>query len=201
MEFLTGASPALYVVVAVAGTLLFLPGSVTMTLAGFLFGFWPGILYAVVAITLGAQLAFLCGRRVVRPWVEKRLQRDERLRAYEAGLQQEGFVIVALSRLSLVIPFNVFNHVCGASSVRAATYFAATALGMVPPLLLYTYLGTLTRDIEQVLSGASTPGELNWWLFGFGIAVLALLIYVVRRAARRALSRHLDVSEDASSAY
>lgn len=200
MEFLTDAHPALFIAVMVAGTLVFLPGSITMTLAGFLFGFWPGLLYAVIAILLGAQTAFEAGRWVARPWVLRRVDADPKFRAFDHGLREEGFTIVALSRLSLVIPFNVFNYVCGASSVGALTYFAATAVGMIPPLLLYVYLGTLARDIGEVLSGESTPGELSWWLLGFGIVVLVILVAIVRRAAKRALERHLDIPEEASSA-
>lgn len=200
MEFLTDAHPAIFVAVTVAGTLLFLPGSVTMTLAGFLYGFWPGLLYAAVAIALGAQTAFESGRWVARPWVLRRTEANPKLRAFDHGLREEGFTIVALSRLSLVIPFNVFNYVCGASSVNALTYFVATVVGMIPPLLLYVYLGTLARDISEVLSGESTPGELSWWLLGFGVAVLAILVAIVRRAARRALDRHLELPEESPSA-
>lgn len=200
MEFLADAHPVLFIAVAVAGTLLFLPGSITMTLAGFLYGVWPGLLYATVAILLGAQTAFEAGRWVARPWVSRHVEANPKFRAFDHGLREEGFTIVALSRLSLVIPFNVFNYVCGASSVSAPTYFAATAVGMIPPLLLYVYLGTLTRDIGAVLSGDSTPGELSWWLLGFGVAVLLVLVAIVRRAAKKALERHLDIPEEASSA-
>ena len=69
MEFLTDAHPAMFIAVTVAATLVFLPGSITMTLAGFLFGYWPGFLYAAIAILLGAQTAFEAGRWVARPWV------------------------------------------------------------------------------------------------------------------------------------
>ena len=199
MEFLTDAHPALYIAVTVVGTLLFLPGSVTMTLAGFLYGFWPGLFYATIAILLGSQTAFEAGRWVARPWVQRRVQANPKLRAFDHGLREEGFTIVTLSRLSLVIPFNVFNYVCGASSVNALTYFAATAVGMIPPLLLYVYLGTLARDIGEVLSGESTPGELSWWLLGFGVVILTILVAIVRRAAQRALERHLEFPEDAQS--
>ncbi|MEL7186973.1 MAG: TVP38/TMEM64 family protein [Pseudomonadota bacterium] len=200
MEFLTDAHPAVFIFVTVAATMAFLPGSITMTLAGLLYGFWPGFLFAAMATAMGAQGAFAVGRRLLRPWILKRADANPKLRALEKGLEEEGFTIVALSRLSLVVPFNVFNYICGASPVRAKTYFAATVIGMIPALVLYVYLGTLARDIGQVLAGESTPSELSWWLFGFGVFILLVLVLIVRRVAMRALEKHLDIPEESTSA-
>ena len=199
MEFLTDLNPIAFVAVVVVATMLFLPGSVTMTLAGFLYGLGPGLLLAAVAVPLGAQAAFSVGRWIARPWVLKKARGNSRVKALDAGLKEQAFTIIALSRMSLVVPFNVFNYVCGASAVRPTTYFLATSLGMLPAIGLYVYLGTLAQDIRDVLSGESTPSELSWWLMGVGAVLLIILVAIVRQAAERALTRHLKSEERDSS--
>ena len=200
MEFLLDAHPLIFIAFAVVATMMFLPGSVTMTLSGFLYGLAPGLLYAAVAIPVGAQCAFAVGRWLARSWVRRRTAASPRLRALEVGLGKEAFWIIALSRLSLVVPFNVFNYVCGASPARARTYFVATTLGMLPAIGLYVYLGTLAHDISQVMSGESTPTTLSWWLLGVGAVLLLVLVAFVKRTAARALQGHLPPEEQKPSA-
>lgn len=183
--------PTTYVVCIVGATILFVPGSGSMMIAGFLFGLLPGIAYAAIAITLGAQLAFLVGRKGARHWVEQKVAGNPRLVAIEKGLQEEAFLIVVLTRLSLVIPFNLLNYAYGITSVRSRTHLVATAVGMLPAVALYVYLGTLARDLGQILSGQAAPTELGYWLAGAGVLAIIILTWAIHRAASRALERHL----------
>lgn len=191
------AGAAAYVFFVVLATVLFLPGSVAMMIAGFLFGFLPGFLYAVIAIPAGAQGAFEFGRWVARSWVRKKVADNRRMHAIEAALQEEAFVIVVLTRLSLILPFNLLNYAYGATSVRAATHLLATAIGMLPAIALYVYLGTLAHDLGQILSGEAAPSELGYWIIGAGIAAIAAATWVIHRTATRALERHLSKQESA----
>ena len=164
-------------------------------IAGYLFGFGLGTVVSALAITLGAQCAFLVGRLVAREWVAARVAGNPRLRAIEAGLREEAFLIVVLTRLSLVIPFNLLNYAYGITSVRGGVHFFATSAGMLAPVALYVYLGTLARDIGQILSGAATPTTLGYWIAGAGIIAIIVLTWVMHRAASRALERHLPSME------
>jgi len=177
------AGPLAYVFFVVVATVLFLPGSVAMMIGGFLFGFMPGFLYAVIAIPVGAQGAFEFGRWVAQPWVSRKVAREE------------AFVIVVLTRLSLIIPFNLLNYAYGATSVRASTHLLATAIGMLPAVALYVYLGTLARDLGQILSGEAAPPELGYWVIGAGIAAIVAATSVIHRTATRALEKHLNEQE------
>ena len=150
---------------------------------------------SAAAITLGAQCAFLVGRLIARDWVATKVAANRRLAAIEAGLREEAFLIVVLTRLSLVIPFNMLNYAYGITAVRGGTHFLATATGMLVPVALYVYLGTLARDIGQILSGDATPTALGYWIAGAGIAGISLLTWVMHRAASRALERHLPTVE------
>ena len=189
------AGPLAYVFFVVVATILFLPGSVAMMIGGFLFGFLPGFLYAVIAIPVGAQGAFEFGRWVAQPWARRKVADSRRMHAIEAALREEAFVIVVLTRLSLIIPFNLLNYAYGATSVRASTHLLATAIGMLPAVALYVYLGTLARDLGQILSGEAAPPELGYWIIGAGIAAIIIATWVIHRTATRALEKHLNEQE------
>lgn len=186
-----------YVASVVVASVLFMPGSTWMLLAGYLFGFVIGVPLALLAVTLGAQAAFIAGRLLARDWVAARVANNRRLAAIEAGLREEAFVIVALTRLSLVMPFNLLNYGYGITSVRTETHFAATAVGMALPTALYVWLGTLARDLGQILSGEATPGGMGYLVAAVGVVAIALLTWIMHRAASRALHRHLpDLEPD-----
>ena len=189
------AGPVCYVAGVVVGTVLFLPGSFSMMIGGLLFGLLSGFLFAVIGIAVGAQFAFLAGRMGARGWVEQKIAGNQRLAAIEKGLQDEAFLIVVLTRLSLVIPFNVLNYAYGVTAVGARTHFVATAAGMLPAIALYVYLGTLARDVGQILSGEATPSDLGYWIAVAGVVAIAVLTWAIHRAASRALRKHIPSLE------
>ncbi len=189
------AGPALYIVGVVIATVLFVPGSGSMMIAGFLFGLLPGIVFAAVGIAVGAQCAFLVARLGARHWVEEKVAGNPRMQAIEKGLREEAFLIIVLTRLSLVIPFNVLNYSYGVTSVTARTHLVATTLGMLPAVGLYVYLGTLARDLGQILSGEATPSDLGYWIAAAGITAIVVLTWAIHRTASRALARHLPTLE------
>lgn len=166
-----------------------------MMISGFLFGLVPGFVLATIGISVGAQAAFVVGRKGARHWVEDRVATNRRLLAIEQGLREEAFLIVVLTRLSLVIPFNLLNYAYGVTSVRPRVHFLATALGMLPAVGLYVYLGTLARDLGQILSGEAAPSELGYWIAAAGIAAIVVLTWAIHRTASRALERHLPTLE------
>lgn len=193
------AGPVAYLGCVVIATVLFVPGSGSMMIAGFLFGLLPGVVFAAIGTVVGAQCAFTVGRRAARHRVEHHVARYPRLHAIEQGLRDEAFVIVLLTRLSLVIPFNVLNYAYGITSVRAGVHLLATAVGMLPAVVLYVYLGTLARDLGQILSGAATPSELGYWIAAAGVATIVVLTWAIHRAATRALERHLQLPDSTNA--
>jgi len=100
--------------------------------------------------------------------------------------------------LSLVIPFNILNYAFGATSVKATTHLVGTAFGMLPAIALYVYLGTLARDLGQILAGDAAPQSLGYWIFGIGLAFVTIATVVVHRTATRALEKHLIEEEPAA---
>jgi uncharacterized membrane protein YdjX (TVP38/TMEM64 family) len=190
------AGPIAYIFFVTLATVIFLPGSAAMMIGGFVFGFGPGLLLAAIAIPLGAQAAFEFARWAVRPWARQKIADNNRIAAIEAALQEQAFTVIVLTRLSLVVPFNALNYAYGATAVKATKYFGATAIGMLPAVGLYVYLGTLARDLSQILSGDAAPSELRYWILGGGITAIVIATAVIHRAASRALQSHLQQSPE-----
>lgn len=186
------AGPLAYMLFVLIATVLFLPGSIAMMIGGFLFGFLPGLLFAVIAIPVGAQCAFEFGRFMVRPWIRRKVAHNSQMQRIEGALREEAFLIVVLTRLSLIIPFNLLNYAYGATSVNARTHLGATAAGMLPAIALFVYLGTLARDLSQILAGEAAPSELGYWLLAAGLIAIAAVVWVIHRAASRVLDSHLN---------
>jgi len=181
------AVPFAYVVAVTLATILLFPGWISMMIGGLLFGLMPGLPCAMLAIVAGAFGAFLTGRALGRNWVERRLGDSLRLQALDEAVDAQSFYIVFLARFAIVLPFNVLNYAFGLTRVTAATYLAATSLGMLPAVLLYVYLGTLADDFGQILAGEVRPAGEVYWIAAIAIAAIVSIIWIVQRAARRAL--------------
>lgn len=152
------ANPALYItgffLLYVAVTGLSIPGAAIMTLvAGALFGVVVGTIIVSFASTIGATLAFLSARFVLRDWVQGKF--GERLRAIDDGLQKDGAFYVFTLRLIPVFPFFVINLLMGLTRVKTRTFFWVSQLGMLPATIVFVNAGTQISRIE------STAGLLS----------------------------------------
>jgi uncharacterized membrane protein YdjX (TVP38/TMEM64 family) len=152
----------------------------------------PGALLSLAALTVGGWIALLAGRFLVRDWARAKIRSSRRLAALDRAVGERGFVVVVLVRASLVMPYNLFNYVMGATAVNAGPYVLGTLVGMIPPAVLYGYLGTLARSIEEIRSGR-LEGELPGLpLIAAGIIVIAIALMVLRRTASRMLLEEQD---------
>jgi len=176
-----------YLGACTVGSILFMPGSVIGVTAGYLFGLPAGFVLAAAGGALGAIAAFLSARTIGRSWVFAHLSAHPRLRALDRALYQQSFVIVMLSRLSLVIPFSVLNYLFGMTGVRKIPYGVASAIGLIPNMALWAYVGSLARDVGELLSGELDSGPYGRVLVGVGLVALVLVVAVIHRTASRAL--------------
>ena len=140
-----GAHPlqtiAVYFAVYVAVTALSLPGAVPMTLiGGALFGFWLGTLLVSFASSIGATLAFLASRLVLRDWVRQRF--GARMGAIDAGIEKEGALYLFALRLVPLFPFFVINLLMGLTKIGTFRYYWVSQLGMLLGTMVYVYAGT-----------------------------------------------------------
>ncbi|MCC7279025.1 MAG: FAD-dependent oxidoreductase [Chromatiaceae bacterium] len=145
-----------YLLVYVAVTALSLPGAAVMTLAGgALFGLWVGTLLVSFASSLGATLAFLVSRWLLRDWVQARY--GARLAAVNAGMAKDGALYLFTLRLVPVFPFFVINLLMGLTPIKTRTFYWVSQLGMLAGTLVYVNAGTQLARLDS-LSGILSPG-------------------------------------------
>jgi uncharacterized membrane protein YdjX (TVP38/TMEM64 family) len=178
------AGMLLYAAVYVAAVLLFVPGIVLTLGAGFLFGLGWGIAVVSVASTIAAALAFLIARYLARGAVERLVRKNPKFAAIDRAIGKEGWKVVALLRLSPLVPFSLSNYLYGLTSVRFFPYVATSWVAMLPATVLYVYLGAAGRTIGE--KAPRSPWE--WVLLGAGLAATAALTVLLTRIAKRELA-------------
>lgn len=144
----------LYVVVVA----LSLPGATIMGLAaGALFGFWYGTLLVSFASTIGATLAFLTSRYLLRDLVRHRF--GSRLKVIDEGMTKDGALYLFMLRLAPIFPFFLINLLMGMTHIRTATFYWVSQIGMLAGTMVYVNAGTQLARIDN-LSGILSPAVL-----------------------------------------
>jgi pyruvate/2-oxoglutarate dehydrogenase complex dihydrolipoamide dehydrogenase (E3) component/uncharacterized membrane protein YdjX (TVP38/TMEM64 family) len=120
---------------------LSLPGATVMTLiAGAIFGLLWGTVIVSFASTLGATLAFLASRFLLRDWVQSRF--GDKLKPINEGVAKEGAFYLFALRLVPAFPFVAINLLMGLTPIRTWTYFWVSQVGMLAGTIVYVYAGT-----------------------------------------------------------
>ena len=152
----------LYIVV----TALSLPGAAILTLAaGALFGLWQGLLVASFASSIGATLAFLTSRYLLRNTIKQRF--PERLAAIDAGVEKEGGFYLFTLRLVPIFPFFLINLLMGVTAIKARTFYWVSQLGMLAGTLVYVNAGTQLGRIDSLSGILSFNLIASFVLLGF----------------------------------
>jgi uncharacterized membrane protein YdjX (TVP38/TMEM64 family) len=178
----------------IAACVLLLPGLILTIAAGALFGLVQGVLLVSVASVAGATAAFLVGRTFARDWARAKAQALPRFAALDRALEQKGFLIVLLTRLSPLFPFNLLNYAYGLTGVRLRDYVVASWIGMLPATVVYVYVGSAAANLAQVARGDVSAGRGGRTLFIIGLLATLAVAVLATRAARRALDRALEAS-------
>jgi pyruvate/2-oxoglutarate dehydrogenase complex dihydrolipoamide dehydrogenase (E3) component/uncharacterized membrane protein YdjX (TVP38/TMEM64 family) len=159
-----------YFLVYVAVTGLSLPGATVLTLfGGAIFGLGWGTLIVSFASSIGATLAFLASRLLLRDWVQARF--GARLRAVNEGVAKEGAFYLFALRLVPAFPFVLINLAMGLTPIRTWTYYWVSQLGMLAGTIVYVYAGA----------------QLAEFRLSFGLVAAFTLLGLFPLAAKRAL--------------
>ncbi len=178
IESLGPWGPLVFVFVYAAATVAALPGSVLTVAAGALFGSVLGVISVSAASTLGASLAFLVSRYFARDAVARWVSKKEKFKRLDELTEEHGAVIVALTRLVPIFPFNLLNYGFGLTRVPFWTYVFWSWLCMVPGTILYVVgADAITKGIAE--------GKIPWVLIGVVVVVIAILTVLVRYARKR----------------
>jgi pyruvate/2-oxoglutarate dehydrogenase complex dihydrolipoamide dehydrogenase (E3) component/uncharacterized membrane protein YdjX (TVP38/TMEM64 family) len=174
-----------YFLIYVLVTALSLPGATVMTLAGgAIFGLWTGLLLVSFASSIGATLAFLASRYLLREWVQRRF--GDSLAAVNRGVEKDGAFYLFALRLVPVFPFFMINLVMGLMPIRVWTFYWVSQIGMLPGTLVYVNAGTQLARIDS-------PGDIFSLPLLLSFALLALLPFI-GRALLRLIRRHRALS-------
>ena len=153
------ATALCFFAVYVAVTGLSLPGATIMTLAaGAIFGLGWGTVLVSFASSLGATLAFLASRFLLRDWVQERFATA--LKSINEGVEKEGAIYLFTLRLIPVVPFFVINLAMGLTKLRAWTFYWVSQVGMLAGTLVYVNAGTQLAQLQS-LSGILSPGLIG----------------------------------------
>ncbi|HRD71221.1 MAG TPA: TVP38/TMEM64 family protein [Legionella sp.] len=132
-------APVLFVIMYSLATIMLLPTMVLTLAGGALFGPIMGTIINLIGATCGAALAFLITRHLIYDWFSTK--RGEKLNKLIAGVDQKGWIFIALLRLFPIIPFNLVNYGLGVTGVSFRLYLIITLIFLIPSEIIYTYCG------------------------------------------------------------
>ena len=162
-----------YMMVYILVTALSLPGAAVMTLAGGgMFGVLTGTVVVSISSTIGATLACLVSRYLLRDWVQSKF--GDRLASINEGIEKEGAFYLFSLRLIPIFPFFVINLLMGLTKMPVWTYFWVSQLGMLPATIVYVNAGGQLAKIDS-LSGIASPSLI------ISFAVLGLFPITVKK--------------------
>lgn len=167
----------------VAVTAVSLPGAAVLTLAaGALFGFWQGLLLVSFASSLGALLAFLVARYLLRDTIQHRF--GTRLAPLNEGVARDGPLYLLSLRLVPLFPFWLVNLLMALTPLRAAPFYGVSQLGMLPGTAVFVNAGTQLAAVGALSDVLSGPLLASFVLLGlFPLIAKGLMGWLQRRKA------------------
>lgn len=161
-------SALLFIVSYIIFAALMLPGAFILSLAGgLLFGVLPGAIYVTIGATVGAYCAFLATRYFFGNTMQKKYHKA--LDRFNTALTENGPAYLFIVRLIPIFPFFFVNLLAGLSNVSPKHFIITTAIGILPLVLGFTFLGAQLRSTETVHDFFSYP------LTVAGLLLLSLL--------------------------
>lgn len=145
-----------FTLVFFVATIILIPGALLTLGAGYVFanafgmglGVALGTLSTFVGACAGSLASFLLGRYLMRDWVDKLSHKYEICKALNAAMNEKGFRIMVLLRLSPVIPFNVINYIAGVTGITLLEY-TISLLALLPGTVLYVFLGASAGSLAD----------------------------------------------------
>ena len=187
-----------FMVVYFVATVLFVPGSILTLGSGFVFanafGLGPGVLIGSLSVFFGASagaiVAFLLGRYLLREWVKGLTKKYAVFEALDIALEEKGFRIMALLRLSPIIPFNAINYIGGVTAISLYSYTLAL-IAILPGTVLYVFLGASAGSLaDSASSGDNATVTIIVVAVGavFGIFAIVLTSYYAKKELNRVIA-------------
>lgn len=172
---------AVYMAVYIVAAGLSVPGAVVLTLAGGgFFGLVTGTVVVSFASTIGATLACLAARTVLRDWVQGRF--GDKLAVFNQGIEREGWLYLFTLRLIPLFPFFIINLVMGLTTMRLATFYWVSQLGMLPATIIFVNAGKELAKVDS-LDGILSPSLI------VSLSLLGIFPLAVKKIVQRVRNR------------
>ncbi|WP_350432764.1 FAD-dependent oxidoreductase [Shewanella sp. H8] len=170
----------------VAVTALSLPGAAILTIAsGALFGIVEGLIIASFASSIGATLAFLVSRYLLRDSIKQRF--PERLAAIDAGIEKEGGFYLFTLRLVPIFPFFLINMLMGVTAFKSWTFYWVSQVGMFLGTFVYVNAGTQLAQIDSLSNILSFNLIVSFALLGLFPIIAKGIVNMIKK--RRVYSK------------
>lgn len=178
IQSLGAFGPAIFIGLYVLGVVIGIPGLALTVAAGGLFGSWLGIILVSLSATIGASFSFLIARYFAREAVADWLSRREKFKKLDVMTEEHGAMIVAITRLVPIFPFNLLNYGFGLTKIPFWTYVFWSWLCMLPGTVLYVV------GVDVVIQ-LIVQRKVPWKLLGVIACVGVLLAVLVKFAHRK----------------
>ena len=185
--------PLVFLLIYIVAVVAALPGAAITIAGGALFGSVLGVILVNIGATIGASLAFLIARYFAREGVVNWLSRSDKFRKLDHLTEEHGDIIVALTRLVPIFPFNLLNYGFGLTKVPFWTYVFYTWLCTLPGTILYV-VGA------DAVSKALVQGRIPWPLVVAFLVALVFLTFLVRSARRKLQMKEMQTAGGVSAA-
>ena len=170
----------IYFCIYVLMAALSLPGAAVMTLAGgAFFGLVAGSIVVSFASSIGATLAFLVSRFLLRESVQNKF--GDKLTAINRGIEKDGAFYLLTLRLVPVFPFFVINLVLGLTPIRVLVFYLVSQLGMLPGTIVYVNAGTQLAKIESLQDILSPALIFSFVLLGIFPLVAKTIVAAIKK--------------------
>lgn len=182
--------PFVFVLLYIVAVIAALPGTAITIAGATLFGSVPGVILVSIASTIGASLSFLIARYLARDFILRKLSANETFRKLDSLTLEHGAVIVAITRLVPLFPFNIINYGFGLTAISFRTYVFWSWLCMLPGTILFV-VGT-----DAVIS-AITSGKVPWLLVIVIVFAGIFLAFLVRLAKKKLTQgRQININKE-----
>lgn len=170
---------------------LFIPGVAFIMGAGFVFGFWKGLLAVWIGGAVGQALAFLLARYLLKDWVETFVRgRWQKWEYIDKAIELEGWKLVLIMRLSPIIPYNLLNVAMATTRIKFWQFTFVSAIGILYECAVFCYFGSAAKDITSIVSGEAGPAAVvKWIMLGVSVAMCVLGAVFVSVTIKRAVHK------------
>lgn len=165
--------PIVFVLIYIGATVSAIPGTILGVAAGIIFGSILGVILVSISSTIGACICFLIARYFARNAVERWFSKNEKFQRLDELTEIHGAIIIAITRLIPLFPFNLLNYGFGLTRVSFKTYVFWSWLCMIPGSILFVVGGDVFTQFIKY-------GKISWELITIIVIFSVILAFIGR---------------------